>query len=162
MKILDRNYRLFGVVNPVDLLVALLILAVVSVGYFMLRGGSAAGSRNDAVDAEVMLLVREMRDVSLNIEVGDEMIKTGIGTIGHVASVTERPSTREVPTADGELKVVDSTLFTEAIIVVEGEGRLTDAGAVVGDVLVAANELIEVKTPRFSAKATVMSVELAE
>lgn len=162
MKILDRNYKLFGVVNPVDLVVGLLVVAVAVVGYSLLRGGPTFGPGDDLARARVTLVVREIRDAAISVDVGDEIIKTGVGTIGNVSSVSVRPTSREVPTADGDLRVVDSALFEDAVIVIDGEGRFTDGGVLVGDVLLSVNEQIDVKTARFAARVTVTALELAE
>jgi len=164
LKILDRDYRLFGIINPIDAVVVLLVLAVGVVGYTLLRGGSSAPivGGEDLVTVRATLLVREMRVGDVSIEKGDEVVKVGTGTMGEVTAVSLSPTLREVPTADGDLKVVESTLQQDATITVEGKGRFAKGGVMMGDVLLAVNEQIDVKTPRFSAKATVYSLEIVE
>lgn len=162
MKILDRNYRLFGVINPIDAVALLLVVAVAMVGYTFLRGGPAVGGDENLTTVRVTLVVRDMRIGPVGIDVGDEVIKSGAGTIGTVTAVSVAPSMREVPVADGSLRLVESELQQDVTVEIEGKGRVADGGVMVGDVLLAVNEQIDMKTPRFAAKVTVFALEPVE
>ena len=164
MKILDRDYRLFGVINPIDAVVVLLVLAVGVVGYTFLRGNSGAPivGGDDLITVKATLLVREMRVGDVSVEAGDEVVKVGTGTMGEVTGVSLSPTLREVPTAEGDLRVVESKLQQDVAITLQGKGRFAKGGVMMGDVLMAVNEQIDIKTPRFSAKATVYTLEIVE
>lgn len=88
MNIIDKKGRLFGLVNIVDLLVIILIIALVATGVKRFGSKSAVGevsTKKGVISAEV----KDVRDVTANnIKVGDPIYDYDKGTyLGKIASV---------------------------------------------------------------------------
>lgn len=88
MKVIDKKGRLFGLINIVDLLVIILIVALVATGVKRFGSKSTVGevsTKKGVISAEV----KDVRDVTANnIKVGDPIYDYDKGTyLGKIASV---------------------------------------------------------------------------
>ena len=92
MKIIDKKGRLFGLINIVDLVVIILILALALVGVKRFGSKAAVGettTKKGTITAEV----KDVRDVTANnIKVGDPIYDYDKGTlIGKIATAEVEP-----------------------------------------------------------------------
>ncbi|MDD7352213.1 DUF4330 domain-containing protein [Peptoniphilus sp. AGMB00490] len=92
MKIIDKKGRLFGLINIVDLLVIILILALVAVGVKRFGTKAAVGeasTKKGVITAEV----KDVRDVTANnIKVGDKIFDYDKGTyLGKIVAAEVEP-----------------------------------------------------------------------
>ena len=159
MKIFDTKYRLFGVVNIIDLVV---ILAVLVGGFAIYRvlTPKAAGKGSAGQDITVDVVCPAMRDVAAGqIHVGDPIMKSTSGKpFGTVTAVKIEPSPSEA--WDYSLhKVVpfQSTMFEDITISVSTKGQLTDTGVVVGDTSLHAGAPFPVMTPTFDSETAFLA-----
>jgi hypothetical protein len=152
VKFFDTKYRLFGVINVIDLVV---ILAVLVGGFAVYRvlspkasGGKGSADRSITVD----VVCPTMRNVeAANVHVGDPITKNTSGKpFGTVTAVRVVPSPSEV--WDYNLhKVVpfQSTIFSDIIISVSAKGQPTANGVVVGDIALHSGQPFPVMTSTF-------------
>ena len=152
MKFFDTKYRLFGVINVIDLVV---ILAVLVGGFAVYRvlspkisGGKSAADKDITVD----VVCPSMRGiVAANIHIGDAIMKNTSGKpFGTVTAVKVIPSLSE--TWDNTLhKAVpfQSTVYSDVIISVAGKGQVTANGVVVGDISLHSGQPFPVMTSTF-------------
>ena len=152
MKFFDTKYRLFGVINIIDLVV---ILAVLVGGFAVYRvlsprvsSGTSVADKNITVDV-VCPAMRNM--TASNVHIGDAITKNTSGKpFGTVTAV------KVVPTA-GEAwdytvhKIVpyQSTVLSDVIISVAGKGQVTANGVVVGDIALHSGQPFPVMTSTF-------------
>lgn len=92
MKIIDKKGRLFGLLNIVDLLVIILILAIVAVGVKRFGTKAAVGeaaTKKGIITAEV----KDVRDATANnIKAGDKIFDYDKGTyLGKIVTVEVEP-----------------------------------------------------------------------
>lgn len=92
MKIIDKKGRLFGLINIVDLLVIILLLALVMVGVKRFGNKAAVGeatTKKGVITAEV----KDVRDVTANnIKVGDPIYDYDKGTyLGKIVTAEVEP-----------------------------------------------------------------------
>ncbi|MGF0096348.1 DUF4330 domain-containing protein [Peptoniphilus sp. SGI.035] len=92
MKIIDKKGRLFGLINIVDLLVIILILAIVAVGVKRFGTKAAVGeatTKKGIITAEV----KDVRDATANnIKAGDKIFDYDKGTyLGKIVAVEVEP-----------------------------------------------------------------------
>lgn len=92
MKIIDKKGRLFGLINIVDLLVIILILAIVAVGVKRFGTKAAVGeatTKKGIITAEV----KDVRDVTANnIKAGDKIFDYDKGTyLGKIVTAEVEP-----------------------------------------------------------------------
>lgn len=92
MKIIDKRGRLFGLINIVDLLIIILLLALVAVGVKRFGNKAAVGeatTKKGVITAEI----KNVRDVTAkNVKVGDPLYDYDKGTlIGKILTADVEP-----------------------------------------------------------------------
>lgn len=92
MKIIDKKGRLFGLINIVDLLIIVLLLALVAVGVKRFGNKGAVGeatTKKGVITAEI----KDVRDVTAkNVKVGDPIYDYDKGTlIGKILTAEVEP-----------------------------------------------------------------------
>ena len=92
MKIIDKKGRLFGLINIVDLLIIVLLLALVAVGVKRFGNKAAVGeatTKKGVITAEI----KDVRDVTAkNVKVGDPIYDYDKGTlIGKILTAQVEP-----------------------------------------------------------------------
>lgn len=92
MKIIDKRGRLFGLINIVDLLIIVLLLALVAVGVKRFGNKAAVGeatTKKGVITAEI----KDVRDVTAkNVKVGDPIYDYDKGTlIGKIITAEVEP-----------------------------------------------------------------------
>ncbi|WP_297393377.1 DUF4330 domain-containing protein [uncultured Peptoniphilus sp.] len=92
MKIIDKRGRLFGLINIVDLLVIILLLALVAVGVKRFGNKAAVGeatTKKGVITAEI----KDVRDITAkNVKVGDPLYDYDKGTlIGKILTADVEP-----------------------------------------------------------------------
>lgn len=153
--VLDDRGRLFGKISVVDLFVLLLLVALALFAYARFAG-------TDTVEGpyKLTLTVEKVRDATFaQFDVGDVVTEEGGTTLGHIASLSVTPTPTEVPTANGELVLQLSELFSDVSIVVEGLGDLSSSTIRVGSLRLAVGKVLTVRGPGWEVKTQIMGVE---
>jgi hypothetical protein len=153
VKILDEKSRLFGMVNPVDLLLIVAVIAALFIAATVLFP-SVSPTKPAAKDTvQATILVGGVRNyVPGSIKVGDPVNRKTGGKMGKVVTVDAVPATFEEPTAAGTLKKATSTLFTDIYITIEGPGQINPGvSAFMGDEQLRSNQDIDIQAPTFEA-----------
>lgn len=165
MKLLDDKKRLFGIVNPVDLLVVLALLAVafvVASVLFDLRAPKPTAGGSTTVRTTILAgAVREFDPKS--VRPGDPAQRKGGGALGKVVAVRVQPAIEEVATSDGKLVKVTSPFLQDVFVTIEGPGDITASTAFMGNEPLRTNAEFDLQTPLFeAAKAKVVSISKAK
>ena len=152
MKFFDTKYRLFGIINVIDLVV---ILAILVGGYAVYRllspkasGGTSVADKNITVD----VICPSMRGiVAANIHIGDTITKNTSGKpFGTVTAVKVVPTAGEAWDYTAHAIVpYQSTVLSDVIISVAGKGQVTANGVVVGDIALHSGQPFPVMTSTF-------------
>jgi len=162
VKFFDTKYRLFGVVNIIDLVVVLAILAGAYAVYRVLA--PKAESPKEAVNTAdvtfdvVCPALRIGFSSPDQIHVGDTISKNEGKAIGTVTAVRAMP-TPGVAWDTNTSKIVEyqSTLTQDLIISVKTTGQPTDNGVVVGEGILRSNEPMPVTTSTFECDTSYMA-----
>lgn len=164
MRILDEKYRLFGVINPVDLVVLLVVVAFGVVAVNVLFGVFAPAEEKTSEPMEAVIVISKVKGFDPeSIPVGDTVTNTkGGSTIGKVVAVDVEPMAIENPTATGDLKVATSTVFVDVSITLSGDARKTREGIVFGNVPMRVNRLLTVAGSAFEGEGRVTSISRPE
>ncbi|MDA3935771.1 MAG: DUF4330 domain-containing protein [Actinomycetota bacterium] len=155
MRILNDKYRLFGIINPVDLLV----LAIVAVLAFVIADVMfGSGDFGDAATEtmEIVFVVENVKNFDADsLRIGDVISdKRGGDVIGTLVGMRTEPSKLEGMDASGAVVVGDSTMLENVYLTIQGEARTTDEGVMFGSVTVRVNRSIDVATPLFEFKGS--------
>lgn len=147
MRLLDEKHRLFGLVNPIDALVVIVLIAAALVAY-----GLLSDEPEPEVETQTIVYSLWCRKMPGSVEglvsVGDTVSKLGSSTIGTVVGVTTQPSVLE-QMDEGETVVRESKLLTDMVITVEAEAQETDLGYLVNGILLRNNTVLAVNTKTF-------------
>jgi hypothetical protein len=163
VRLIDDRNRLFGLVNPIDLLVlaafvvALLVAANVLFGVFEFDDAELVDVQFDVT----ALAVRGFEPGQ--VKVGDEIFSTVAGRLGEVVVVKAYPSQVEIVGEDSQVVVVESKILTDVRMTVRGRGSADELGYLVGGVRVQNNTRLDIVTSEFEAeRAYVSDVEPAK
>jgi hypothetical protein len=152
VQIIDRKYRLFGVINLIDLLVVIALVVGGFVVWKLLWGGSTTTVPTAQLqDVEYTILCGPLRNYSEGqIRVGDPVsTKTSGKSIGTVVSVTSTPTPIDVLSGPEGVQAFSSSVNTDVYIKVKAKGDPTATGVSVGETQIRNNENIQVVTPTF-------------
>jgi hypothetical protein len=161
VQILDRKYRLFGVINIIDLLVVIALVVGGLVVWKVLWGGGTSAAPVAALhDVEYTALCSTVRVYSDGmIKAGDPVsTKTSGKSIGTVVSVRSTPTPGDVLNPmTGKVGPYESSVFLDVYIQVKAKGDPTPTGVSVGNTQLRNNEIIQVVTPTFQCDTALVS-----
>lgn len=161
MNLIDKKGRIFGLINIIDLLIILLILAVV--GRFALKvQQQPAGVESKNI--EVVLLVKEVRDATANvIKEGDIVRETKTNMVlGKVTKVEILPSDTLVNTADGRVVNYPNPILKDVYVTLVGSGTAGENATVIGNSEIRVGTILNAKTNVYSVISTVMGIQVLE
>jgi len=159
VQIFDKKYRLFGVINIIDLVVVIALVVGGLVVWKVLWGGNSSAEPVTALrDVEYTILCSALRNYSEGqIRVGDPVsTKTSGKVIGTVASVASTMTPGDVfNVKTGKIEAYNSTYATDVYIRVKAKGDPTSTGVSVGNTQIRNNEIIQVVTPTFQCDTAI-------
>lgn len=161
MRLLDDRSRLFGLVNPVDLVIAVLLLvaAIVAVNVLFDRAPVLSKPKQDM---QVVLVARDIDDFDASfLKKGDTVSKVGgSGTMGTLASFEATTAVHEAADAGGRLKTSPSPLNKDVYLIVDGKGTYTDVSSSMGDEQIRQGMMMEIMTPHAQFSTRVLSIKV--
>jgi hypothetical protein len=157
-RFLDERGRIFGKVNVVDLLVLLVIVAVVAFAAVRMTGGSSK-----PIPVKVTYTVEEVRQATVDVLTDALQSRATVrddgGTVlGKVVDVVPTPTVEESMTAEGEVKAVNSPVFSDVDIVVQGEGRQSGSTVRIGSVPIRVGKKVTLVGTKFEVQTVIMGV----
>jgi hypothetical protein len=157
----DKKYRLFGVINIIDLLVVVALIVGALVVWKLLWGGSSSAVPTaKLVDVEYTLLCSYTRDYKEGqVKVGGPVsTKTSGKSIGTIVAVTSNPSPGDVfNPLTGKLESYQSTYWKDVRIRVKAKGDPTSTGVSVGDTQIRSNAVIAAVTPTYQCDTAIVT-----
>jgi hypothetical protein len=159
VQIIDKKYRLFGVINLIDLLVVIALVVGGLVVWKLLWGGSTTTVPTAKLrDVEYTMFCGSLRNYSDGqIRVGDPVsTKTSGKSIGNVVSIKSSPTPGDVfNTTTGKIEPYTSTYTSDVYIRVKAKGDPTATGVSVGETQIRNNENILIVTPTFQCDTAI-------
>ena len=168
VKFFDSKYRLFGVINVIDLIV---VLAILVGGFAVYRALSpkpvnpvAGSAQGGGTDFTYQIYCASIRYASADqVKVGDTVSKATGKAIGVVTGVKVVPSS--VDAYDGTLQKfvpAPSGVLKDVLIDVKSNGQPTASGVVVGDLPLHSNQQVPIITSTFeSDNAIITNLQIA-
>jgi len=149
---IDKNYRLFGVINLIDLVVVIALLIGGYAVYKVLGHKTVTAVSPNSKTVEYTLFVPGLREFNPSqLNVGDNVATKSDGkSIGRIVSVESSPT--PIETYDSNLhKYVSlpSQAYTDVSINVETQGVPSGTGVAVGNTTLRNNEPLSIITPTF-------------
>lgn len=150
MRLVDERYRLFGLINPVDLVVLFAILAVAAAAALLLFGAPGKAEQKSATIEFDVLAVRLEEFNPSSLKVGEILTERTAGKLGEIVSIKVEPASLDVVKGD-KLVWEQSAVLKNVRIRVRANALVTDAGYVVRGVAIRENTMVNVFTPGFEA-----------
>ena len=155
MQIIDNKYRLFGVINLIDLAVVLALLAGGYAVYKVLSPGAAGKTAKSGTTktVEYVLYAPSLRNFSSSqLKVGDPVYKVSGTTIGKITAGKAKPTTIDIfDVTSNSMRATGSAVATDVYVTVVGQGQPTPTGVVVADLLLHAGQTFPFMTPTFQS-----------
>jgi hypothetical protein len=158
MGLIDKKGRLFGLINVIDLLVIILVVAVVA--RFALNPQKSSLT-NEEKKIQVVLLVKDVRDATANvIKEGDVVRETKTNNLlGKVTKVEVKPAETLVNTADGRVLNVPNPVLKDVYVTIEGSATVGENSIVLGGTEIRIGTALQMKTNLYAVVATVMEIK---
>jgi len=159
MSLIDKKGRVFGLINIIDLLVILLIVAVVG-RFTLMQKQKSAGAVTKNI--EIVVHVKEVRDATCDVvKVGDVVKETKTNAVlGKITNVEVVPSETLVETADGRIVVAPNPVYKDMYITLQGLGSAGENAIVLGSNEIRVGTTLQLKTNMYSVTSTVMSIDV--
>ncbi|MCM1981664.1 DUF4330 domain-containing protein [Lyngbya confervoides] len=174
MAIVDAKGRLFGKLSLIDIGAGLVILMVL-VGILVVPGESGqsiaqSGASVKPVEVDVLVLGLSARDPDKLFQAGDKasfIIRNQPYGEVTIDSIQTLPKTIVLGLPDGTPAVVDepreeSQFSRNFLFTLEGKGRLTDKGPLLGNVPIKVGTPVELEGPLYTFRASVIDVRVGE
>ena len=163
VQIFDRKYRLFGLINLIDLIVILAVLVGAFAVYRLLSRDKTAGSASAGEDIAYTVLCPAQRGIPADqIKVGDMMYKVTGKAVGKVTGVRETPTMGEFWNVQTQrLQTYQSTITSDIWIDAVAKGTPSQTGFAVGDLVLHGGQPFPIMTSTFecdTASITTMTV----
>ena len=160
MKIIDKKGRLFGLINIVDLLVIILLLALVMVGVKRFGNKAAVGeatTKKGVITAEV----KDVRDVTANnIKVGDPIYDYDKGTyLGKIVTAEVEPY-KDKTEYQGKFYNAEVPDKFRVIITIDADVKETQDFYQVGTEQVRIGAEMRIKNKSITTFMTILGVEV--
>ena len=153
MQIFDRKYRLFGVINLIDLVVIVAVLVAAFAVYRVLGRNKDTGAVSAEKDITFSIMVPTTRSIgAAQIKIGDKIYKNTGKQLGTVTGVRVVPTPGEAWDQDSKsIKPYNSVVLSDIYIDCVGKGTPTDSGIAIGDLLVHGYQPMPIMTSTFEA-----------
>jgi len=162
LKLMDEKGRLFGKLNIIDLLVAVVILAVIGGACYMLLGRSPTTSGVVAEQKDLYITVRcQLAPLSAadNLKQGDRLVSKTSFADGVIDSVTASDNVYFAVNSDGQGVLTTNPLYKDLVVVLKGRGSPSDAIVRIGGQEMRIGLRVLVKTARVEIQGTVDKIE---
>ena len=160
---LDDRGHLFGKVNVVDLVVLLLILALVGFAYARFSGGGTAEEPYRLVVSVERVRQATVDELEAAVEVGEDVYTETGAYLGKVKDRTVSPVPLDAtvlpasPTGEVEGATVDSGVFFDVILTIEGEAVRSSNGYSIGGTPLRTGKVLTLVGGGFEVRSTVLS-----
>jgi len=161
VQIIDNKYRLFGVINLIDLAVVIALIAGGFAVYKVLKPSTVptTGGSSNTKTVNYVFYCPQLRNFAPSqIKIGDQVFKTSgkvIGKVTAVRSVATPMDVYDLPTQ--AMKPSGSAIATDVYVTVVGQGQPLPTGVAVSDLLLHANQPVPIMTSTFESDGAIVA-----
>ena len=160
MKIIDRQGRLFGLINIIDVLVVLLVVS--ALGFYVYKHKAVNPRLAPAAKTyTVRVLVQELRKVTVDELRPGLVVKEFDANVvmGTIRSVDAKPAVRNVQRADGTIVPSPIPDRYDVTLTIEAPAQTTDWSIRIANTEMRIGSTIKVTAQRFLVSCTVIGLE---
>lgn len=130
MNIINKNGKIFGLINVIDFFVLLIVVVIAMGTYYKFVVLDKTSSTVAMEPISYTVEVKRVRDfIFSNVKEGDILFdKTSGNSIGKIVKVEATPAIDSLSTIDGSYKTVEVENRYDVVFTIEAEGTITDGG----------------------------------
>lgn len=157
MELIDKRGKLFGLINPFDLIVFLLVIAVASGFYLKMRPG---GKPREVGKIQVTVVAPFVRpDAAAAVKVGDRLVASGSFTDARIVKVEVKPGLIATTKADGTRLLTTDPYNKDVFATIEGTTAIREPDLSLGGQAVRIGKEFYLKTQTVELKAEVTGIK---
>lgn len=160
MKLIDEKGKIFSFINIIDFAIILVIVVLVISGFYKVKYVNTSNSI-EPKPVHIRIFVAEREDSSLDkIKVGDVLKEYDTGIIlGTIRNIDVKPSTREVETIDGEIKLAEVPDLYDYYIDIDGEAIVTENSIMSGNKELRVGSKLVLRTKIYALNSIILEIE---
>lgn len=154
MRIVDEKGKLFGLVNPFDLVALLLVIAVAGGIYLKLRPGNTP---RETAEVEVTVVAPFVRPAAAEaVKVGDRLVAKGSFTDARIVEVRVEPGLIATTRADGTRLLTRDPYNKDVYATIRGKAVINEPDLQIGrqEVRIGKNFFLKTQTVELRAEVT--------
>lgn len=161
MKLIDKKYRLFGVINLLDILIIAVLAAVVVVALRFSAPQTVSAKTGDVKIRYTLELPKKEQGFESQVAVGAEIYDSLRGyDIGKITEVNTQPYMEDVANmAADRVERVPVDGYENVYVTVEANAQVTDYTTAVGAYTVLVGEDVYVRSAGFASSGYVVIIE---
>lgn len=166
-KIIDEKGKLFGFINIVDLLVAIVIIGVIAVIGIRLTSSSRNAEGQNTLDGKKEIYVTLygnsiVPEVAETLKPGDKLVANNVFTDAEIVSVDMVPAAYITTNSDGEAILTEHPIWKDITVVIKDTVNASNPILKAGNQEVRVNYNFILKTQQFEANCKVRGIELKD
>lgn len=166
-KIIDEKGKLFGLVNIVDLLVALVIIGVIAVVGIRLTSSTRNANGQNPLNSEKEIYVTLygnsiVPEAIETLKPGDKLVANNVFTNAEIVSVDMEPAAYITTNSDGEAILTEHPIWKDITVVIKDKVNGSNPILKAGNQEVRVNYNFILKTQQFEANCKVRKIELKD
>ncbi len=166
MRFIDEKGRLFGIINPVDLIVIVLVLSIVGgIGYRFLSSmlNMSENSLEEEKEAYVTLYASlQIPEVAESIKIGDRLVANNQYTDAEVVDVQVTPAQYVDSNSEGKAVKSEHPLWKDVKIVIKEKINASDVILKVSEQEVRVGYPFVFKTQTVEANSKIRAIEFKD
>lgn len=163
MRLVDDRGRLFGLVNLVDLVVVLVVLALVGAGVYKVMAVRAGPVRQTRT-VELTLLAAEVRSATVDV------VREGVQVwehdsslpFGTVTAVQVLPATKHTATADGRWILAEIPERYDLLVTLRVPALVSETAITIGRMETRIGTRVTIKTAYFALETRVVGIKIVD
>nr|WP_317359881.1 DUF4330 domain-containing protein [uncultured Tyzzerella sp.] len=166
-KIVDEKGKLFGIVNIVDLLVAIVIIGVIAVIGIRITSSARNAEGESPLDGKKEIYVTLygnsiVPEAAETLKPGDKLVANNVFTDAEIVSVDVAPAAYITTNSDGEAILEEHPLWKDITVVIKDTVNASSPILKAGNQEVRVNYNFILKTQQFEANCKVRGIELKD
>ncbi|WP_317367185.1 DUF4330 domain-containing protein [uncultured Tyzzerella sp.] len=166
-KIVDEKGKLFGIVNVVDLLVAIVIIGVIAIVGIRLTSSSRNAEGQSPLDGKKEIyvtlygnsIVPEAIDT---LKPGDKLVANNVFTDAEIVSIDMEPAAYITTNYEGEAILAQHPIWKDITVVIKDTVNASSPILKAGNQEVRVNYNFILKTQQFEANCKVRNIEIRD
>ena len=166
-KIVDEKGKIFGIVNVVDLLVALVIIGVIAVIGIRLTSSSRNADGQNPLNSQKEIYVTLygnsiVPEAIETLKTGDKLVANNVFTDAEIVSVDMVPAAYITTNSNGDAILTEHPIWKDITVVIKDKVNASNPILKAGNQEVRVNYNFILKTQQFEANCKVRGIELKD